>query len=160
MVRRRYDGALRNPYDEAECGHHYARAMASWGLVHAVPGIDYDGRTVTMSLTARRPRGHWFWAVDGAWGSLDRESHGPDVSVVIEVRSRGADRTLVVGHKRVATGPVGEDRCWVVCAGRDDRLVVCVTGSKRHWFGAIQDSRPAESETDGCKRYSLRNVML
>jgi len=29
-IRARYDGAKRSPFDEAECGHHYARAMAAW----------------------------------------------------------------------------------------------------------------------------------
>ena len=29
-IRARYDGAKRNPFDEAECGHHYARALAAW----------------------------------------------------------------------------------------------------------------------------------
>ena len=27
LIRARYDGLHRNPFDEAECGHHYARAM-------------------------------------------------------------------------------------------------------------------------------------
>lgn len=34
-VRARYDGRRRNPFDEVECGHHYVRSMASWGLVEA-----------------------------------------------------------------------------------------------------------------------------
>lgn len=34
-VRSRYDGRRRNPFDEVECGHHYVRSMASWGLVEA-----------------------------------------------------------------------------------------------------------------------------
>lgn len=29
-IRSRYDGKKRNPFNEAECGHHYARAMAAW----------------------------------------------------------------------------------------------------------------------------------
>jgi non-lysosomal glucosylceramidase len=35
-VRSRYDGRRRNPFDEVECGHHYVRAMASWGLVESL----------------------------------------------------------------------------------------------------------------------------
>ena len=34
-IRDRYDGRKRNPFDEAECGHHYARAMASWAAILA-----------------------------------------------------------------------------------------------------------------------------
>ena len=36
-VRDRYDGVRRNPFDEVECGHHYVRSMAAWGLVEAWP---------------------------------------------------------------------------------------------------------------------------
>jgi len=36
-VRARYDGTRRNPFDEVECGHHYVRSMASWGLIEAWP---------------------------------------------------------------------------------------------------------------------------
>ena len=34
-IRARYDGAKRNPFDEAECGHHYARALAAWSVYRA-----------------------------------------------------------------------------------------------------------------------------
>jgi uncharacterized protein (DUF608 family) len=37
-VRDRYDGLRRNPWDEVECGHHYARAMSSWGVLLALSG--------------------------------------------------------------------------------------------------------------------------
>ena len=40
--RRRYDGMIRNPFDEIECGHWYARAMASYSLLQALSGARYD----------------------------------------------------------------------------------------------------------------------
>ena len=40
-VRSRYDGRKRNPFDEAECGHHYARALAAWTVLKAMdPGFE------------------------------------------------------------------------------------------------------------------------
>jgi len=41
-VRARYDGRVRNPFNEYECGHWYARAMASYGLLQAYTGARYD----------------------------------------------------------------------------------------------------------------------
>jgi uncharacterized protein (DUF608 family) len=40
--RRRYDGRTRNPFDEIECGHWYARAMSSYSLLQALSGARYD----------------------------------------------------------------------------------------------------------------------
>ncbi len=40
--RDRYDGRLRNPFDEYECGHWYARAMSSYGLIQGLSGVRYD----------------------------------------------------------------------------------------------------------------------
>jgi uncharacterized protein (DUF608 family) len=41
-VRLRYDGKTRNPFNEYECGHWYARAMASYGLLQGLTGVRYD----------------------------------------------------------------------------------------------------------------------
>src|SRR5690606_18865117 len=40
--RKRYDGEVRNPFDEYECGHWYARAMASYGMLQALTGVRFD----------------------------------------------------------------------------------------------------------------------
>lgn len=40
--RRRYDGRVRNPFDEYECGHWYARAMSSYALLFGLSGARYD----------------------------------------------------------------------------------------------------------------------
>jgi hypothetical protein len=41
-LRRRYDGSRRNPYNEIECGDHYARAMAGFSVLEAYTGASYD----------------------------------------------------------------------------------------------------------------------
>ncbi len=41
-ARDRYDGRVRNPFNEYECGHWYARAMASYSLLYGLTGVRYD----------------------------------------------------------------------------------------------------------------------
>ena len=66
-IQARYDGKKRNPFDEAECGHHYARAMASWAAVPALTGFKWDGIKGTMEFAARE--GAFFWSNGDAWGT-------------------------------------------------------------------------------------------
>ncbi|HVM89279.1 MAG TPA: GH116 family glycosyl hydrolase [Puia sp.] len=40
--RNRYDGKVRNPFNEYECGHWYARALSSYGYIQALTGLRYD----------------------------------------------------------------------------------------------------------------------
>lgn len=42
LCRSRYDGRIRNPFNEYECGHWYARAMSSYGLLQALTGVRFD----------------------------------------------------------------------------------------------------------------------
>ncbi|MCX6904566.1 MAG: GH116 family glycosyl hydrolase [Verrucomicrobia bacterium] len=42
ICRDRYDGRVRNPFNEYECGHWYARAMSSFGLLQGLTGARYD----------------------------------------------------------------------------------------------------------------------
>jgi uncharacterized protein (DUF608 family) len=41
-ARDRYDGRVRNPFNEYECGHWYARAMSSYAMLQGLTGIRYD----------------------------------------------------------------------------------------------------------------------
>jgi uncharacterized protein (DUF608 family) len=41
-LRTRYDGRVRNPWNEYECGNYYARAMASYALLGALAGFRYS----------------------------------------------------------------------------------------------------------------------
>ena len=65
-VRERFDGAKRNPFSEAECGHHYARAMASWSAMIAWSGFRYSGVDKVMCFTSRP--GRYFWSNGSSWG--------------------------------------------------------------------------------------------
>jgi uncharacterized protein (DUF608 family) len=53
--RDRYDGRVRNPFDEYECGHWYARAMASYGLLQGLTGIRYDALDGVLHVAPRVP---------------------------------------------------------------------------------------------------------
>ncbi|MCD6335826.1 MAG: hypothetical protein J7M27_10930 [Candidatus Latescibacteria bacterium] len=54
-ARDRYDGRVRNPFNEYECGHWYARAMASYGLIQGLTGVRYDAVEKVLYLTPRIP---------------------------------------------------------------------------------------------------------
>ncbi len=65
-IRNRYDGKKRNPFDEAECGHHYARAMASWAGVIAKSHFLYSG--VDKMIRFIDKSGEYFWSNGKSWG--------------------------------------------------------------------------------------------
>jgi uncharacterized protein (DUF608 family) len=51
--RDRYDGRFRNPFNEYECGHWYARAMASYALIYGMTGVRYDAVDKTLFVEPR-----------------------------------------------------------------------------------------------------------
>jgi uncharacterized protein (DUF608 family) len=71
-IRARYDGEKRNPWDEPECGHHYARAMSSWSTVVALSGFVYDGAKDAVVATPRIAGDHFdcIWATGTGWGTF------------------------------------------------------------------------------------------
>ena len=53
MSRNRYDGKIRNPFNEYECGHWYARALSSYGYLQALTGVWYDAVDKKLSVHSR-----------------------------------------------------------------------------------------------------------
>ncbi|WP_040420746.1 GH116 family glycosyl-hydrolase [Actinopolymorpha alba] len=84
-VRARYDGRRRNPFNEGECGHHYVRAMASWGGVPALTGFVYDGVHGTLRFASSAAPVRWFWSNGYAWGTLAQQPSAEGTSVTLEV---------------------------------------------------------------------------
>jgi hypothetical protein len=79
-ARARYDGRKRNPWDEEECGHHYARAMSSWSMVIMLSGFHYAGDSAAVTIMPRLPGRAFrsFWSTGTGWGtfSLERNANG------------------------------------------------------------------------------------
>lgn len=83
-VRARHDGRRRNPFDEPECGHHYARAMASWACVLAWTGFRYDAIAREMAFRAVEKRTMWFWSTGDAWGTVTQKPAEDAIEVALE----------------------------------------------------------------------------
>jgi non-lysosomal glucosylceramidase len=67
-VRNRYDGYKRNPFNEEECGNHYARAMASWSAIIAYSHFNYSAVTKKFMITSKPV--NYFWSDGHAWGNV------------------------------------------------------------------------------------------
>ena len=87
-ARERYDGERRNPWDEIECGHHYARAMSSWSLLLALSGYEYSAPRRRLGFAPR------LWPDDfrclftagEAWGSYAQRHSGSRQAHEVDVR--------------------------------------------------------------------------
>ena len=82
-IRDRYDGLKRNPFDEAECGHHYARAMASWAGIIAESEFQYSAVDKSIKFTDKP--GNYFWSNGTSWGMCEITKNGKDYKVTLEV---------------------------------------------------------------------------
>jgi non-lysosomal glucosylceramidase len=73
-IRDRYDGEKRNPWNEIECGSNYARAMASYALLNAFSGFEFDltiGMIGFHPLDLENGRFKCFWSLDPGWGMVE-----------------------------------------------------------------------------------------
>lgn len=105
-IRERYDGEKRNPFDEAECGHHYARAMASWALVPALTGFSYSAIERHMGFARATGPVRWFWSTGDAWGASEQQPTEKGVDVSLHVLG-GALVVEQITILDVGTAPTG-----------------------------------------------------
>jgi len=71
----RYHPAKHNPYNEVECGDHYARALASWGVFTALAGYEYHGPKGCLAFAPSMTPEHFrsaFTAAEG-WGTFEQK---------------------------------------------------------------------------------------
>ena len=70
-IRDRYDGERRNPWNEFECGSNYARSMASYALLNAFSGLEFDMASGHLGFRPITQPGEPFkcvWSLGPAWG--------------------------------------------------------------------------------------------
>ncbi len=80
--RKRYDGVVRNPFNEYECGHWYARAMSSYGLLQGLTGVRYDAVDHTLYMDSRVGDFKSFLSTESGFGTVGLKNGNPFVNFV------------------------------------------------------------------------------
>lgn len=80
--RNRYDGRIRNPFDEYECGHWYARAMSSYGMLQGFTGVRYDAVTQEMFIDSRAGDFTSFISTETGFGNVGLKNAKPFLDTV------------------------------------------------------------------------------
>jgi hypothetical protein len=82
-ARKRYDGKKRNPFDEFECGHWYARAMSSYSMIQGLTGVQYDAVTKTLYIDSKIGNDFdSFFSSQSGWGNVGLERGKPYIKMV------------------------------------------------------------------------------
>lgn len=68
--RKRYDGRIRNPFNEYECGHWYARAMSSFALIQGLTGLRYDAVDKVLYVNSKIGDFNCFISTAGGFGTV------------------------------------------------------------------------------------------
>jgi uncharacterized protein (DUF608 family) len=124
-VRARYDGVRRNPWNEVECGHHYARAMSSWSLLTAFSGFRYSAPDGELEFRPRQERGAFqcLFVAGSSWGNYaqSRTAAGLEATVTVE------EGRLEIGTLRLPfAGPRAAVKCRVAVTAGVERGVLTV----------------------------------
>lgn len=111
-VRVRHDGYRRNPWNEVECGHHYARSLASWALIPALTGFRCDVERKVLSfnpaLDGQDGRVQTLFTCGAGWGRYAQIRYGATIE---------AELTVLGGNLDGFTVRAG-DQSWHIIAGR------------------------------------------
>ncbi len=97
----RYHASRRNPWNEVECGDHYARAMASYGVFLAACGYEYHGPKGYLGFAPRLAPDNFRAALTTAegWGTFAQRREGGVRTASVEIRwGRLRLRTLALAE--------------------------------------------------------------
>ena len=80
--RNRYDGRIRNPFNEYECGHWYARALSSYGYLQALTGVRYDAVEKKLYVDSKVGDFTSFISAETGFGTVSLKTGKVSVNVV------------------------------------------------------------------------------
>ncbi|MEX2335881.1 MAG: GH116 family glycosyl hydrolase [Fulvivirga sp.] len=80
--RNRYNGKVRNPFNEYECGNWYARAMSSYGMIQGLTGVRYDAVDKTLHIDSKIGDFTTFLSTETGFGTVSLEGGKPAVKMV------------------------------------------------------------------------------
>lgn len=114
-ARERHDGVRRNPWNEVECGNHYARSMSSWGLLVALSGFTCDLPRGEIGFAPRINAEDFrtFWSTGRAWGIYTQRRDPATGRLVPEIRVLYGDAVGLAVHAcdtALRLGEIDHDR--------------------------------------------------
>ena len=87
-VHDRYHASRRNPWNEVECGDHYARSMASYGIFLAACGHEYHGPQGRLAFAPRLTPENFkcpFTSAEG-WGTFSQSIQNGSQQAMIHIK--------------------------------------------------------------------------
>ncbi|HKO81657.1 MAG TPA: GH116 family glycosyl hydrolase, partial [Chitinophagaceae bacterium] len=70
ISRNRYDGRIRNPFNEYECGNWYARALSSYGYLQCLTGVRYDAVDKALFIDSKIGDFRSFLSTETGFGTV------------------------------------------------------------------------------------------
>jgi uncharacterized protein (DUF608 family) len=132
-VHDRYHASRRNPWNEVECGDHYARSMASYGLFTAASGFEYHGPRGYLAFDPRMTPADFraaFTTSEG-WGTFTQKGSGKKKTATLDIKwgklrlrtfalnaknAPGKVRASLDGHDLTISSRVEEEKVFITFA--------------------------------------------
>lgn len=129
-IRHRYNGEKRNPWNEIECGSNYARSMASYSLLQAFSGFEYnmvEGRIGFNPVQSDERIFRTFWSLDAGWGTFEKNAESMRLEIL------GGQLDL-----KVFKFPVDQLNAIENIRCNGDNLAYNIVGNEIHFIGGLR----------------------